>query len=93
MSKQNRREHVRYDPDKNSLVQIFLDDNPDDSLIGLLLDKSKSGCGAIFHDQTFPFEEGETVKLKPGKVSPRHAEIVWVRTINEKAIRAGFEYE
>lgn len=92
MEEKNRRDYIRYDPDKNSLIRIFLDGDPHDPLIGLLLDKSEGGCGAIFHETTFDFEKNDHVKIKPGKISPRMARIAWIVMVDNKTIRAGFEY-
>lgn len=97
LSEGNRREHIRFDPDKNSIVMIFLgsaqeEPNEENKLVGLLRDESRSGCGAVFHREFFPLEEGESAKIKPGKISPTEAEVSWLKPIDEKLIRVGFEY-
>lgn len=93
MVEDDRREHLRYDPDKNSLVVLYMDSQGEDTLVGLLRDESHSGCGAVFHQEYFPFSEGDEVKIKPGKLSPKKASIAWVQSVDEKLVRAGFKYE
>lgn len=92
MTSDDRREHIRFNPDENALAIIHIDGNEDNSLIGLLRDESHEGCGAVFHTEHFPYETGDVVKLKPGDLSPMSAEITWTDSIDKKLVKAGFKY-
>ncbi len=93
MDNKDRREHLRFDPDQNALAIIKMGGNEDESLIGLLRDESAQGCGAVFHGEYFPFEEGDVVQLKVHRLDTRPSEIVWTKEVDEKLVKVGFKYE
>lgn len=88
----DRREHLRFDPEQNALVIIHIDGDEDNSLVGLLRDESYEGCGAVFHSEYFPYEEGDEVELKAHELSPLNARVSWIKPLDDKLIKAGFEF-
>lgn len=92
MNTENRRQHIRFDPDENALAVIHIDGEEDNSLIGLLRDESHEGCGAVFHQEHFPYEEGDTVELKVHELNPIHSEISWTKPLDDRLIKVGFHY-
>lgn len=92
MGTDERRENIRFDPDKNALAIIHVEGDEDDSLVGLLRDESYQGCSAVFHREYFPYEEGDTVILKVEPDLPRPAEIVWRNQLDERLFRVGFHF-
>jgi hypothetical protein len=87
-----RRENIRFDPDKNALAIIHVGGDADDSLVGLLRDESYRGCSAVFHSEHFPYEDGTTVDLKVEPDRPRPADIVWTDDLDERLLRVGFHF-
>ena len=92
MNDDNRREHIRFDPDRNALAIIHVDGDENNSLVGLLRDESHDGCGAVFHDEHFPYDDGDDLTLKVGRLDPKSAEVAWTETVDEKLVKAGFNY-
>ncbi|MFB6346763.1 MAG: hypothetical protein ABEK50_13495 [bacterium] len=90
MNSDNRREHLRFDPEQNALAVIHLNGKDDNSLVGLLRDESQKGCAAVFHQEFFPFEEGDTVELKLYQLEPTESEIKWIQSLDEKLLKVGF---
>lgn len=93
MSEDDRREHLRFDPDQNALAIIHMNGDENESLIGLLRDESMQGCGAVFHEGYFPFDEGDVVQLKVHRLDPQPSEIAWTEHVDEKLVKVGFKYE
>lgn len=92
MGSNDRRQHIRFNPDRNALAIIHIDGDENNSLIGLLRDESHEGCGAVFHVDHFPYDEGDVVELKPHELNPVPAEISWTETLDEKLVKVGFNY-
>lgn len=89
----DRRGHLRYNPERNSIVSVSAEpEDNSEGLIGLLLDISGGGCGAIFHQEFFDFEIGQTVYITTEEHKDLEASIVWVRNIEKRALKAGFEF-
>lgn len=88
----DRREHIRFDPESNSLCVLESFGNNDSSVIGLLRDRSKSGCAAVFHEQDFDYTEGDSLDLQAGSKRFIESELIWAERLDEKFIKAGFEF-
>lgn len=92
MSEDDRRQNIRFNPDQNALAIIHRGGNEENPLIGLLRDESYKGCGAIFHQEYFPYEEGDVVELEANQVGPVESKVSWVKPLDEKLVRAGFNF-
>lgn len=92
MGNEQRREHVRYDPDENALAIIHFGGEEDNSLVGLLRDESHEGCAAVYHKEYFPFDTNDEVTLKVDRLRPSQAEIVWKDELDEKLVKVGFHF-
>lgn len=86
----NRRDYFRYDPDKNALAEIELDN--EDAIMGLMRDESYSGGCVVYQKSAFDFQEGDIVTLKAGRQGPMEAEIKWVEDVDEKLVKIGYEW-
>lgn len=87
---ENKRKHVRFDPDENSLIELFKRDQQGKMIkaVGLVRDESHNGCGAIFRKK-FPFKEGEVIYANVGKLTELKAEIIWIKQMDTVLIKVG----
>lgn len=88
-----RRRQIRFYPDENSLLEVYLPDEQAGTLqkIGLLYDESRSGCAGVFLADPI-LQEGGRVEVKAGKLQILPAEIRYVMEIAPRLVRVGFLY-
>ncbi|MBU1077043.1 MAG: hypothetical protein KKH98_07115 [Spirochaetes bacterium] len=86
----DKRQNIRFDPDENSLLELFKKGSPNkpNRIVGLVRDESYHGCGAIFR-KNFPFKKGDKVMANVGKLTNLKAEIVWVTDVDEVFVKVG----
>lgn len=93
MSEDNRRSHLRYNPDKNSVMSIISDGvSGSEELIGLLRDISEGGCAGVFHADYFNYTVGDELDVTTDEVSEQKNVIVWKKSLDKKFVKVGFEF-
>lgn len=88
-----RRRQIRFFPDENSLLEVYLPSTGKQTLqkIGLLYDESSGGCAGVFLQDPI-LQTGTQVEVKVGKLQVLTAEIRYVTEISPRLVRVGFLY-
>jgi len=87
----NQREYFRYNADENALVKI--EARNDQHIVGLMRDESYQGFAAVFQKTAFRYTEGDTVEVEAGRLPLRTAEVIWIKSLDEKFLKIGFEWK
>ncbi len=85
---------IRFSPDLNTVAWIKFSGMDEDALpelVALVYNESFKGCSLILVVEQ-PISVGEIVRLRVGKLQPLPAKVAWVNILEDKVIRAGFEY-
>lgn len=87
----NKRKHIRFKPDENTLLRANFKTGSGKQFIGLVFNEAYSGCGAAM----LPSEEiknGVECVIKCGEMGLMDAKVRWIKIVDEDLIKVGFEY-
>jgi hypothetical protein len=92
--KTNKRKHVRYRPEIDTVAFV------DPSLEGefkrgpaaLVVEEAYGGCCLLMLDPG-PLQLLGYCRLQVGKLSPMKAQVRWMKTIEGKITKVGFQYQ
>ncbi len=90
----NKRSHIRFKADLNTIAQVGFQDKIDDfepELLGLVFSEAYNGCGLVMLDH-MAVEKGEICIIKCGDIVPTLAKIRWVQRLDGDVIKVGIEY-
>jgi hypothetical protein len=67
------------------------DDHGLPELVALVYNESYKGCSLILVSDRH-LQAGEQVHVRVGKLQPLQAKVAWVKILEDKILRAGFQY-
>lgn len=91
---EKQRKSIRFQPDANTLAYIKRLKNKDsDSIdcVGLVSNEAGKGFGCVSLFENSP-SEGEECMVKVGELAAIAAKVVFVKKIDDDAVKLGFEY-
>lgn len=95
MSSTFSRKSIRFPADKNSIVYLkkTSETNHEPSIdhVGLVSNEAAKGFGAVFIN-SFNLSQGDQCLVKVGELAALHAQVAWIKDIDEDVVKVGFEY-
>lgn len=88
------RRAIRFSPDLNTIAWISITDDTAKGLpevVALVYNESMAGCSLVFVSDV-TLRVNDQVGLRVGKLNFMMARVAWVKVLEEKIVRAGFEY-
>lgn len=88
------RQDIRFPPEPNCLVRVDTaggNERFEPDLLGLVLDESSGGCGAVFV-HTDKLGIGDRCLIQVGTLEPVKAEVRWRNSLEDRVVAVGFRY-
>ncbi len=91
VQKREKRSHLRFNSESNTLAQISFDEKFKSINFGLVCNESYSGCSVVaLKDKRLV--DGAKCYIKCGKLASMQAAIRWVSELDEDSVRIGIEF-
>ncbi|WP_107670922.1 PilZ domain-containing protein [Cyanothece sp. BG0011] len=88
----NQRKHQRYDNSQGSSIELLIDGQEiKQSLKGMIIDDSFSGCGLIIIGEEGLYV-GQLCSLKIKKIETILCQIIWLKKLDKCITRVGIKY-
>jgi hypothetical protein len=90
---ENQRSHTRFKTDKNALAWFSFAERKEaftQDIVGLVIDMSYKGCGAVVFDHKFEIDQ--YIYVQAGPIAPLLGKIVWLKSLDQNIYKIGVQF-
>ncbi len=88
----NKRKHIRFDPDKNTMIWISKNTHQFHKDFLGLVDGESHGGTAFTINQDLEIMEGDFILVQVGQLNTMKAQVRWIKEYDENLYRIGIMY-